>query len=203
MIRSLHSSNIGTSLLLAVVATGITAAVVFGAGALVLPDTGPNAALEGTSAPAIDNLTGSQAIVAISGAHEGRYELNHLAVGEWNEGTSTGDPLKLSLTFRGDLVTLLITAQAITADAPATGDAASVTVGVDGGQYFGNDGQCTVTIADLEFKVLEPQPAVLDGIPRGVPIPIYAGTVECVGIDELRSDDQIDLHAAFRHQPED
>jgi len=50
----------------------------------------------------------------------------------------------------------------------------AATVGVDGGQYLGNDGQCSVTISDLEYKVLEPRPAVLDGVPRGIPIPINA-----------------------------
>lgn len=197
-------SNLGTSLLLAVGAIGITAVVVLAAGTVVLPDAGPASWQQGTSTlPTVDDLTGSQALLVVSGGDDGRYELNQLIVGEWNEDRSAEDPLKLALTFGGSTVSLLITASAITADAPATGDAASATVSVDGATYFGNDGQCTITLEDLDHVVLEPQAAVLDGVPRGVPVPTYAGTLECRGIEEVRTDRQVDLLAVFRHRPEE
>ncbi len=60
-----------------------------------------------------------------------------------------------------------------------------------------------ISVEDVDYEVLESQPAVLDGVPRGVPLPSYAGNVECEGIEELRTDRRIDLHAVFRHQPED
>lgn len=201
---SLRPSNLGTSFLLAAGAIAITAAVVFGTGTLVLPDQGPDPWQEDTStAPTIDDLTGSQALLVASGDHEGRYELNQLAVGEWNEESSPDQPLRLSLTFRGNNVSMLITARDITEDTPATGDAASAIIGVGGASYYGNNGECTITLADVDFEVLEPQPAVLDGVPRGVPIPSYAGTVECQDIEELRTDRHIDIHAVFRHRPQD
>lgn len=200
--HSLRSSDIGASLLLATGAISITAAVVFATGAVVLPDRATDPWLEGTStAPTIDDLAGSQALLVLNGDHEGRYELNQLTVGEWNEGSPAEQPLKLSLTFRGNDVSLLISARGITADIPATGDAASATIGVEGANYFGNNGECTITLEDVDYTVLEPLAAVRDGVPRGVPIPTYAGTVECEGIEELRTDRSIDVHAVFRHQP--
>lgn len=202
--HSLRLSHLGPSLLLAAGAIGITAVVVFAAGTVVLPDEGPGSWQQGTSTvPTIDDLNGSQALLVLSGDDEGRYELNQLTVGEWNEESSPEEPLRLSLTLRGSNASLVISASEITADAPATGEAASATVSVAGATYFGNDGQCTITLEDLDHVVLEPQAAVLDGVPRGVPIPTYAGTVECVGIEELRTDRQIDLHAVFRHQPQE
>lgn len=202
--QSLRLSNLGPSLLLAVGAVGITAAVVLAVGTLVLPDRAPDPWQQGTSTlPTIEDLTGSQALLVVSGGDDGRYELNQLTVGEWNEDAAPDEPLKLSLAFRGSSVSLLITASAVSADAPATGDAASATVSVDGANYFGNDGECTITLADIEYEVLEPQAAVLDGVPRGVPIPTYAGSVECEGIEELRTNRRIDLHAVFRHQPQE
>lgn len=202
--HSSRLSKLGPSLLLATGATVITAAVVFATGSLVLPDQGLHPWQEGApTAPTIEDLTGSQALLLVTGDDEGRFELNQLNVGEWNEDSSPDKPLNLSLTFRGNNVYLLITASDITAGTPVTGDAASATIGVEGAGYFGNNGECTVTLEDLDYKVLEPKPAVRDGVPRGVPIPTYAGTVECKGIKELRTERHIDLVAAFRHQPED
>ena len=83
MTRSLRPSSLGPSLLFATGAIGITAAAVFAAGMVVLPEEG-----------------GSQALLVLSGDDNGRYELNQLSVGEWNEGSSPEGPLKLSLTFR-------------------------------------------------------------------------------------------------------
>lgn len=202
---ALRLSALGPSLLLAVGAIGITAAVVLAVGTLVLPDQAPDPWRQGgtSTLPTSDDLTGSQALLVVSGDDNGRLELNQLSVGEWNADSTPEKPLQLSLTFRGGSVSLLITASEITADAPATGEAASVTMSAAGASYHGNDGQCTITVADIDYEVLEPQPAVLDSVPRGVPIPVYSGTVECEGMDELRSDRLIDLYAVFRHWPEE
>lgn len=201
--HSLRRSDFGTSLFLAAGAVAITAAVVFASGQLVLPDQAPNPAQgDIVTVPTIEDLTGSQAILVLSGDHHGRYELNQLTVGEWNDGTSAGQPLKLSLAFRGDGFSLVISARDITADTPATGDAASAIISLAGASYYGNNGECSITLDDVDYEVLEPQRAVLDGVPRGVPIPAYAGTVECDGVEEIRTDRRIDLYAVFRHQPE-
>lgn len=193
----------GMSLLLATAAVAATAAVVFVVGRLVLP-TQPAPLPPGAeaAAPTTDDLSGSQAIVVLSGDHQGRHQLNRVSVGEYNEGASPGDLLKISLTYRNSDVSLLITANDITADAPVSGDAASAIVGVEGANYFGNNGECTITLQVVDYEVLEPLPAVQDGVPRGVPIPIYAGTVECHDIKEVRTDRVIDLYAAFKHQPQ-
>lgn len=200
---SRRPSDFGTSLLLGAGAIAITAAVVFATGKLLLPDPAPDPSQADLSAaPTIDDLTGSQAIMVLSGDHEGRHELNRLTVGEWNEGNSADQPLKLSLTFRSNDVSLLISASDITADTPVTGEAASADIAVGGANYFGNNGECIITLEEVDYEVLEPLAAVQDGVPRGVPIPTYTGTVECEGIEEIRTDRQIDLHAVFRHQPE-
>jgi hypothetical protein len=204
VIRSLRLSSLGPSFLVAAGAIGITAAVVFAAGTLVLPDPAPAPWQQGTlTLPTVDDLSGSQALLVLSGDDEGRYELNQLTVHEWNEDATPQGPLKLSLTFRGGNASLLITASEITADSPAMGGAASATVHVGGASYFGNDGQCTIMLADVDYTVLEPLAAVRDGIPRGVPIPTYAGTVECSSIRELRTDRHVEVSAVFRHQPEE
>lgn len=67
--------------------------------------------LSGTSCVVgtIDDLSGSQAILVLSGYHQGRHQLNRLSVGEYNEGASPDDPLELSLTYRSSDVSLLIT----------------------------------------------------------------------------------------------
>lgn len=202
--RSLSLSGLGRSMFFALGAIGITAAAVFAAGSLVLPDQGPDPWQQGTaSPPTVNDVNGSQALLMLSGDDTGRYELDQLAVGEWNQGGSPEEALRLLLTFRGDNVSMVISAREISGGTPAVGAAASVSISMPGASYFANDGECTITLADVSYQVLEPQPAVLDGVPRGVPIPTYAGTVECVGVEELRTDRHIDVHAAFRHQPED
>lgn len=99
-------------------------------------------------------------------------------------------------------VSFLITANDIESDAPASGAAASAIVGIEGSNYFGNNGECTITLGWVDYEVLEPLPAVRHGVPRGVPIPIYAGAVECRGIKEIRTDRRIDLYAVFQYQPQ-
>lgn len=198
-----NPSQIGSSIMLAIGAVAITAAVVFGAGALVLPDPASDASLDDVAAvPTVENLTGSQAILTLSGDHQGRHELNRVSVGEWNEGNASGQPLKLSLTYRSHNASLLITATDITTDAPAEAESASAVIGVEGANYFGNNGECTITLAWVDYQVIEPLPGVLDGVPRGVPIPTYVGAVECHNIKEIRTDRHIDLHAVFQHQPQ-
>lgn len=200
---SRRPSDFGISLLLAAGAIAATAAVVFVAGQLVLPaEAPPPPPGAETTAPTMEDLSGSQAILLLSGDHEGRHQLNRLSVGEYNEGVSPDDPLKLSLTFRNDNVSMLITANDIESDTPATGPAASAIIGVEGANYFGNNGECTITLESVDYEVLEPLPAVQDGVPRGVPIPIYAGTVECQEIKEIRTDRRIDLYAVFQYQPQ-
>lgn len=196
-------TDLSMSLLLAATAMAATAAVVFLVGQAVLPAEAP-ALPPGVEAdaPTIDELSGSQAILVLSGDHEGRHQLNRLSVGEYNEGAAPGDPLDLSLTYRNSDISLLITANDITSNVPASGDAASAIVGVKGANYFGNHRECTITLQAVDYEVLEPLPAVQDGVPRGVPIPIYAGTVECQNIQEIRTDRSIDLYAVFQHQPE-
>ena len=198
----LRLSSLGRSLFLAAGSVGLTAGVVFAAGVVILPNAGPDPWRDGTSTlPTVGDLNGSQARLVLSGDDEARYELNQLTVGKWNEGISPGQPLALSLTFRGDGVSVVLSASTITADSPAAGEGASATISVGGASYFGNNGECTISLADVEYTVLEPQPAVLDGVPRGVPIPIYAGTVECEGIEELRTNRRVDVYAVFRHRP--
>lgn len=201
--HSLRLSDLGTSLLLSGGAIAITAAVVFATGKVVLPDQAADSWQEGIAAPTIDDLTGSQALLVLSGDQEGRYELNQLTVNEWNEGNPSDQPLKLSLTFRGSDVSLLITARDITPDSPARGDAASAIFSARGASYYGNNGECTITLEDLDYAVLEPRVGIRGGPPRGVPIPTYAGTVECNDIQELRTDRHINLSAVFRHRPEE
>lgn len=200
--RSLRLASLGPSLLLAGAAIGFTAAVVFAAGTVVLPDQGPRPWQQDPSAlPTVDDLTGSQALLVLSGEEQRTYELNQVTVEEWNEETTPDDPLKLLLAFRGDGASLVISARAITPGTPATGEAAQATVSVSGASYFGTNGECTISLEELDRVVLEPQPAVLDGVPRGVPIPTYAGIVECSGIEELRTDGRTDVYAVFRHRP--
>lgn len=196
-------SNHASGLLLTIGAFAISAAVVSAAGALVLPDQTPQPSNTGFTTPTIDDLIGSQAIVVLSGDDEGRYELKRLTVNEWNETISSQDPLSLSLTFRSNDLSLLIGATRVTVDAPATGQAASAVIGVEGANYFANNGECTIALDEVDFTVLEPQPAVRDGVPRGVPIPTYAGTVQCTAIEEVGSDRLIDIYGVFRHQPQE
>src|SRR5690606_24087566 len=138
----------------------------------------------------------------LSGDHQGRHELNRVSVGEWNEHNTSGEPLRLSLTYRSGNVSLLITATQITTGAPAEGESASAVIGVEGANYFGSKGECTITLTWVDYQVIEPLPGVFDGVPRGVPIPTYVGAVECHDIKEIRTDRHIDLHAVFQHQPQ-
>lgn len=200
---SVRISTTGASILVAIAAVAITAAAVLAAGILILPGEGPDPWQESGTLPTIEDVVSAQALLVLTGDDEGRYELNQLSVGEWNEETAPDDPLRLSLTFRGDGASLVISAAGIRPGAPATGDAASATLSVPGASYFGNNGECSISLEELDHIVLEPQGAVLDGVPRGVPIPTYAGIVTCTGIEELRSDRRIDMTAVFRHRPQE
>lgn len=191
-------------LLWGLMSVGLTASLVYLAGLAILPAEADGGAGQGAEErlPMVEDLSGSQAIAVVSGGHEANLVLDRVTVGEYNEDIEAGDPMRLSLTFRSNEASLLVTAAEITIDTPATGRSASAMLGFQGANYLGNDGECTVSLESIDHVVLEPMPAVRDGVPRGVPIPVYAGTLECRGVEAIGSDTYIDLYAVFRHLPE-
>jgi hypothetical protein len=197
-------AGFGTHLVMTSLAVGVTAAAVYLLGLTILP--GPTTPLPvdgaGSTFPTVDDLSGSQAILVVSGEEEGRLLLDRLTVNEYNEGAAPGDPLQLSLTYRTGNASLLITAREITGDTPASGEAASAVLGLEGANYFGTKGNCAVSLQSVDYVVLEPMPGVLDGVPRGMPIPVYAGTVDCESVRNIHSGALVDIYAVFQYLPE-
>lgn len=189
-----------TPILLGFLAVAAAAIGAYAVGAVVLA-TGPAPVSDNPStAPAVSDLSGTQAILLAT--DEDPLIMNRVTVSNYNEDTTAGDPLNLSLTFRGGNASLLITASDATVGETVPGEDVSITFGGQGGTYFGNDGQCTLTLERVEYIVLEPMVGVLDGVPRGQPIPEYAGTIQCDNLDEVRTDDTLSFDGAFQYSPE-
>lgn len=189
-----------TPILLGFIAIAATALGAYVIGTIVLA-TGPQPVSDDQStAPTVSDLSGSQAIILAT--DEDPLVMNRVTISKYNEDTTAGDPLDLSLTYRGGNSSLLITASDVNVDETVSGKDVSVTFGAHGGTYFGNDGQCTLTLEQVDYIVLEPMVGVLDGVPRGVPIPEYAGTIRCDNLDEVRTPDTLTFQGAFQYSPE-
>lgn len=188
---SVGSAYYGATLVLAAAATLVATFLI---GSLILPP----AAADPAGAD-IRALSGSQALVAVSGDIAGIHVLGQLNVEEYNEDTSEGDPIDLNLTFRGEAATLLIRAEQLTLGTPTE---ARVIAALGADTFYSEPGICTVELATIDYIVLEPT-AVRIGPPRGQPIPEYNGMVTCTNISNLQGDVVVSIEAVFQYRPED
>ena len=182
-----------------VVAAGVvTLAATFLLGSMLLPSGRAGTTDDGR--PSFDVLTGSQAIVTASGDVEGVVVLDQLSVEEYNEETREGDPIDLSLTFRGGGTTLLIRAEALTPNTPAPASRLVISIGAH--TFYVDPGGCTVELSSIDYVVVEPAP-IRAGPPRGRPIPAYTGTLYCPDLHEFQGDTVVTIDAAFQYRPEE
>lgn len=200
MTLSRSDHNPLTPILFGFLAIAATAVGAYAIGTIVLATGSATVPAGESRAPIVSDLSGSQAIILA--ADEDPLVMNRVTVNKYNEDTTAGDALDLSLTYRGGNASLLITASDVSVDETVSGEDVSVTFGAHGGTYFGNDGQCTLTLERVDYIVLEPMVGVLDGVPRGEPIPEYAGTIGCDNLDEVRTNDTLSFQGAFQYSPE-
>jgi hypothetical protein len=188
--------SISLTVTLVTVATAATLVITLLIGSVILPAQ-PTAA---NGPPSVDSLTGSRAIITASGDVERVQTLDQLAVEEYNEDTTPGDPINLHLTFRGGGNSLLIRGESLTLNTPAP--ASRVIVSLQADTFYADPGDCTIELASIDYVVLEPS-AVRAGPPRGRPIPSYTGTVDCPALQEFQSDIMISIQAVFQYRPEE
>lgn len=194
------SGRARSSLLLAAGTATVAWVVTLLAGWAILPVA--DSAMGASAIPSVDQIQGSQALVAISGAHDETFMLDRVSVSRYNDDATNLDVIDLGLIFRDESISVGITGRDVVVGVPNQGDGIEAVLAIDGGNYFANSGECTVEIASIESVVLEPLPAVRVGIPRGVPIPAYAGTIICLDVEELGSDQSVTIHAAFQYRPD-
>ncbi|HZD23263.1 MAG TPA: hypothetical protein VE569_07655 [Acidimicrobiia bacterium] len=196
----------GTQAGIALLTVGVTAFVVYIVGIFILP----TAAIQqspgdpGFHPPTVQDLSGTQAVFVVLGDRDAQLELNRVAsVGEYNPGKVGDTPIDLSLTYRSSEASLLLSAKGLTVDRPATGGSAEAVLGWEGSNYFATNGECTITLETRDHTILEPLLAVRDGVPRGEPIPTYAGTFLCTDVKELRGDGSVTIQGAFQFDPQE
>lgn len=165
-------------------------------GSILLPTPGP-AAVAG-ALPAARSLSGSEAVVVLTGDLEAHHVLDRLSVDEYNEDTSPGDPIDVVLTFRGAAAGLRIRTEAATLDTPV-GARAVVSLGAD--TFYLDPEDCTIELASIEYVVVQPS-AVAIGPPQGRPIPAYTGLLSCADVDDFRGNVTVTIQAVFQYRPD-
>jgi hypothetical protein len=184
---------------LAVLVVGlvVTTTLALVAGGLFVPRLGPN------GLPSSTQLDGTIAILVASGDVSGRFILDHpllAQVGDTRGGTAVTLDLGASYASAGNQ--LEITARNAGVDERLTGGRILIEVTLNGERFEVPDSACSVELDQLHYVVLRPLAAVQAGPPRGVPLPAFAGRLECEGLvsDSGRS---VSLSGVFRVVPED
>lgn len=184
---------------LAVLVVGlvVTTTLALVAGGLFVPRLGPN------GLPSSSQLDGTIAMLVASGDINGRFILDHpllAQVGDTRGGTAVTLDLGVSYASAGNQ--LEITARNAGVDERLTGGRIVIEVTLNGERFEVPDSACSVELDQLHYVVLRPLAAVQAGPPRGVPLPAFAGRLECEGLVS-ESGRSVSLSGVFRVVPED
>jgi hypothetical protein len=174
----------------------VTIGLGFAAGWLLIPRLGPDGLPQST------RLEGSSAMVVTSGDLAGRFVLDQpltAEVGDTQGGTA--ETVDLGITYAGSSTLLGLHAENAGVGEPLTGSDLAVEVVLNGEQYEVPADACVVELHQLRYVVLRPLAAVQAGPPRGVPLPAFAGRIDCQGITALDSNRVVNLAGVFRVDP--
>lgn len=182
----------------------VTIGLGFAAGWLLIPRLGPDGLPQST------RLEGSSAMVVTSGDLAGRFVLDQpltAEVGDTQGGTA--ETIDLGITYAGsstrlyDRVSELLGLHAKNAKVgePLTGSDLAVEIVLNGEQYEVPADACVVELHHLRYVVLRPLAGFQTGPPRGVPLPAFAGRIDCQGITALDSNRVVNLAGVFRVDP--
>lgn len=176
--------------------TAVTIGLGFAAGWLLIPRLGPDGLPQST------RLEGSSAMVVVSGDISGRFVLDQpltAEVGDTQGGTA--ETVDLGITYAGSSTRLGLHAENAGVGEPLTGSDLAVEIVLNGEQYEVPVGACVVELQQLRYVVLRPLAAVQAGPPRGVPLPAFAGRIDCQGLTAVESDRVVSLAGVFRVDP--
>jgi hypothetical protein len=176
--------------------TAVTIGLGFAAGWLLIPRLGPDGLPQST------RLEGSSAMVVVSGDISGRFVLDQpltAEVGDTQGGTA--ETIDLGITYAGSSTRLGLHAENAGVGEPLTGSDLAVEIVLNGEQYEVPAGACVVELQQLRYVVLRPLAAVQAGPPRGVPLPAFAGRIDCQGLTAVESDRVVSLAGVFRVDP--
>jgi hypothetical protein len=184
---------------LAVLAVGLvtTTTLAFVTGGFLVPRLGPD------GLPSSRQLDGTVAFLIATGDVSGRFILDHpllAQVGDTKGGTAAA--LDLGVSYAGSGHQLEITARNAGVDDRLTGSRIMIEVTLNGERFEVPDSACSVELDQLHYVVLRPLAAVQGGPPRGVPLPAFAGRLECEGLVS-ESGRSMSFVGVFRVAPED
>jgi hypothetical protein len=184
---------------LAVSAAGlvVTTTLALGAGELFVPRLGPD------GLPSSTQLDGTVAILVATGDVSGRFTLDHpllAQVGDTQGGTAVTLDLGISYASAGNQ--LEITARNAGVDERLSGRRIMIEVTLNGERFEVPDSACSLELDQLHYVVLRPLAAVQAGPPRGIPLPAFAGRLECEGLVS-ESGRSMSFVGVFRVAPED
>ncbi|MEX2623774.1 MAG: hypothetical protein WD651_08595 [Acidimicrobiia bacterium] len=182
---------------LAVLVVGlvVTTTLALVAGGLFVPRLGPN------GLPSSTQLGGTMAILVATGDISGRFLLDRsllAQVGDTEGGTARA--LDLGISYASPPNRLDITAHNAGVDDRLTGDRIMIGVTLNGERFEVSDSACSVELDQLHYVVLRPLAAVQAGPPRGVPLPAFAGRLECQDLVS-ESGRSVSLSGVFRVVP--
>lgn len=118
-------------------------------------------------------ITQAGAIAQVSGAVEDRLLLDQVD-GMSAGGGFEGEPIHLSVTYRGNHGVVLVSATDVAVGVPTSGRV-TATLSTDGKTFIAHEGECV-----LELTRFESEP--------GHPIPRFDGQMSCTDVSELRTD---------------
>ncbi|MEX0667309.1 MAG: hypothetical protein WD313_03160 [Acidimicrobiia bacterium] len=176
--------------------TAVTIGLGFAAGWLLIPRLGPDGLPQST------RLEGSTAMLVASGDIAGRFVLDQpltAEVGDTQGGTA--EAIDLGITYAGSSTRLGVHAQDASVGEPLTGSDLAVEVVLNGEQFEVPADACVVELQQLRYVVLRPLAAVQAGPPRGVPLPAFAGRIDCQGLTAVDSNRVVNLTGVFRVDP--
>ncbi|MEX2623773.1 MAG: hypothetical protein WD651_08590 [Acidimicrobiia bacterium] len=173
---------------------GVVALVVQGLGAAMLPEgistqptllSQPDSSQLRTLLPLLEELEGTVAVVAVGGT-DGSFVMDRVIASDLSEDG------RFSVSFRNGSSDSLVIAGTRSPGA-IDGEALDVSGSFSGQSLFGTRGQCTATIESMEMR--ETKPFDISNYSVG---PIGSGTVSCVGMKRIGSDQLVSLEAVFR-----
>lgn len=188
--------RIAKDIVVIIAGTAVTIGLGFAAGWLLIPRLGPDGLPQST------RLEGSSAMVVVSGDISGRFVLDQpltAEVGDTQGGTA--ETVDLGITYAGSSTLLGLHTKNAGVGEPLTGSDLAVEIVLNGEPYEVPADACVVELQQLRYVVLRPAAAVQAGPPRGVPLPAFAGRIDCQGITAPDSNRIVNLAGVFRVDP--
>jgi hypothetical protein len=180
-----------------VVGVVVTTTLALVAGGLFIPRLGPN------GLPSSTQLDGTMAMLVATGDINGRFIFDRpLSAQAGDTKGGTARTIDLGISYASPPNRLDITAHSAGVDGRLTGDRIDIAVTLNGERFEAPDSACSVELDQLHYVVLRPLAAVQAGPPRGVPLPAFAGRLECEGLVS-ESGRSVSLSGVFRVVPDE